>query len=282
MTTRNAAVGAWQAYLTNRAKRHRDGRFLVHGRDAIGAAVAHDWPLETLLYRLGTPELPAWARELLQASGAPSMGLVPELMAELAEPATGTPELVAVAKTRQPRLDGFAPGTPGDRESPVVVVIERPGSALRLGSVIRTADAFGAAAVVVSGTGADHYDPQCVRASGGSLFALPVFRVPGAGPVHDFCDRQAGRDIPTWIVGIVTGREARATRAVYEQDFTDATIVVIGDDAEDLGPAWRDGCDELVSIPVAGAVAAPCAASIALYEIFRQRRIGFAAGSGLD
>ncbi|MCM6774194.1 rRNA methyltransferase [Nocardia sp. CDC159] len=272
MTTRNAAVGEWQAYLTNRAKRHRDGRFLVHGRAALTAAVTHHWPLETLLYRLGPPELPEWARRLLDTSGAPSTGLVPELMTELSETDTGAPELVAVAKTRDPSLADFAPGAAGDRESPVVVVIEQPRSALRLGSVIRTAHGFGAAAVVISGAGADHYDPQCVRASDGSLFALPVFRVPGAGPVHDFCDRQAGRDIATWIVGVVPHHAGGQTRAVYEQDFRDATIVVIGDEAEDLGPAWREGCDELVSIPVAGAVAAPCAASIALYEIFRQRR----------
>ncbi|MFI5779759.1 TrmH family RNA methyltransferase [Nocardia sp. NPDC051570] len=272
MTTRNAAVGEWQAYLTNRTTRHRDGRFLVHGRAALTAAVTGDWPLETLLYRLGPPELPRWARELLGDSGAPNIGLVPELMAELDESATGTPDLVAVARIRTPSLDDFAPGAPGDRHPPVVVVIERPGSALRLGSVIRTAHGFGAAAVVISGTGADHYDPRCVRASEGALFGIPVFRVPGAAPVHDFCDRQAGRDIATWIVGIVPGRAGAATRAVYEQDFRDATIVVIGDEADDLGPVWREGCDELVSIPVEGAVAAPCAASIALYEIFRQRR----------
>ncbi|MGY2063405.1 TrmH family RNA methyltransferase, partial [Nocardia gipuzkoensis] len=130
----------------------------------------------------------------------------------------------------------------------------------------------GAAAVVISGTGADHFDPRCVRASEGALFGIPVFRVSGAAPVHDFCDRQAGRDIATWIVGVVPVRAAAGIRAVYEQDFRDATIVVIGDEAEDLGPVWRESCDELVSIPAEGALAAPCAASITLYEIFRQRR----------
>ncbi len=273
MTTRNAAVGEWQAYLTNRAKRHRDGRFLVHGRAALTAAVRGQWPLETLLYRVGTPELPDWARELLDRSDAPNTGLVPELMTELADSVTGTPDLVAVAKLRTPSLDEFAPGAPGERHPPVVVVIEQPTSPLRLGSVIRAAHGFGAAAVVISGAGADHYDPRCVRASEGALFGLPVFRVSGARPVHDFCDRQAGRDIATWIVGVVPDRTDPGIRPVYEQDFRDATIVVIGDEAEDLGPTWRDSCDELVSIPVEGAMAAPCAASIALYEIFRQRRM---------
>ncbi|MFF0487850.1 hypothetical protein ACFYTQ_02395 [Nocardia sp. NPDC004068] len=58
MTTRNATVGEWRALLTHRAARHRDGLFLVHGRAALTAAVANDWPIEALLYRLGTPELP--------------------------------------------------------------------------------------------------------------------------------------------------------------------------------------------------------------------------------
>ncbi|RDI42494.1 TrmH family RNA methyltransferase [Nocardia mexicana] len=284
MTSRNAAVQEWQAYLTNRARRHRDGRFLIQGAEPITQAVAHGWPLEALLYRLGGPELPPWARELIDTSAVPSVGLVPEVMAELGETPASTPELVAVARVREPALDGFAPGGPGD--APVVVVVERPGSAVRLGSLIRTAHAFGAAAVVVSGSGADPYDPQCVRTSAGALFALPVFRVPGVAAVRRLRDRQAGRGLSTLVVGVVEAPGAvprprdgthpdparGGSRPVDAHDFTNATIVVIADETE-LGASWQRACDALVHIPAAGTLAAPCAAATALYEIFRQRRM---------
>nr|WP_246461024.1 TrmH family RNA methyltransferase [Nocardia transvalensis] len=181
----------------------------------------------------------------------------------------GTTELVAVAKCRDLALDDFAPGSPG--EAPVVLAVERPASALRLGGLIRTAHAFGAAAVVISGSGVDHYDPQCVRASAGALFALPVFRVPGIAALRGLRDRQAERGIPTQVVGIVDA-EAAVSGAVPvdAHALTTATIVVIGD-AADLGANWPGACDAVVRVPAAGTLPAPCTAAIALYEIFRQR-----------
>lgn len=259
-TTRNASVGEWRAYLGNRARRRRDGRFLVHGREPITAAVANGWPLEAVLYRLGAP-LPAWAREVLDNDAVPAIGLVGDALDELAEPDTGTPELVALAHTRsrdgsEVRLDPARP----------VVVIDRPASALRLGSVLRTAHAFGAAAVVISGSGADEYDPRCVRASAGALFAVPVVRVPGPAAVAEL---RAGAGVPARLVGV--GADP-ADEPVDAHTFADATIMVFADDGE-LDARWRDACDEMVRIPAGAMPVTPCAVSVVLYEISRQRRV---------
>ncbi|PSR59606.1 rRNA methyltransferase [Nocardia sp. MDA0666] len=259
-TTRNASVGEWRAYLGNRARRRGDGRFLVHGREPITAAVANGWPLEAVLYRLGAP-LPPWAREVLDNDAVPAIGLVGDALDELAEPGTGTPELVALAHTRgrDPSQICLDPAHP-------VVVIDRPSSALRLGSVLRTAHAFDAAAVVISGSGADEYDPQCVRASAGALFAVPVVRVSGPAAVAEF---RAGTKVPARLVGVGTGP---GDRPIDAHTFADATIMVLADDGE-LDARWRDACDEMVRIPAGAMPVTPCAVSVVLYEISRQRRV---------
>ncbi|WP_327119498.1 rRNA methyltransferase [Nocardia sp. NBC_01730] len=270
VSTRNASVQVWQAYLNNRTKRHRDGRFLVQGVRPITQAVANDWPLETLLYRLGAPDLSSWARELLDTSGVPQVGLVPELMAELGEKSSGIPELVAVAVSRQAELATFEPGEPGE-DAPVVVVFDRPNSPGNLGTLIRSADAFGASGVIVTGHGADQYDPQTVRASTGSLFAVPVIRAAGPAQVLEFRDRQVLRGIPTRIVGT----DEKGPRAAYDHDFTEATILVVGNEASGMSAAWQQTCDDMVHIPMGGtasSLGAPSAAAVALYEISRQRR----------
>ncbi|MET9024277.1 TrmH family RNA methyltransferase [Nocardia sp. NPDC004168] len=270
VSTRNASVQVWQAYLNNRTKRHRDGRFLVQGVRPITQAMANDWPLETLLYRLGGPELSTWAREVLDTSGVPQVGLVPELMAELGEKAAGIPELVAVAESRQPELEAFEPGEPGE-DAPVVVVFDRPNSPGNLGTLIRSADAFGASGVIVTGHGADQYDPQAVRASTGSLFAVPVIRAAGPAQVLEFRNRQIRRGIPTRIVGT----DEHGSHAAYDYDFTDATILVIGNETSGMSAAWEAACDDMVHIPMGGtasSLGAPSAAAVALYEISRQRR----------
>lgn len=270
VSTRNASVQVWQAYLNNRTKRHRDGRFLVQGVRPITQALANDWPLETLLYRLGTPELSSWARELLDTTDVPQVGLVPELMAELGEKSASVPEVVAVAHSRQPDATEFAPGEPGE-DAPVVVVFDRPNSPGNLGTLIRSADAFGAAGVIVTGHGADQYDPQAVRASTGSLFSMPVLRVAGPAQVVEFRDRQVARGIPTRIVGT----DEHAPSTIYDHDFTDATVLVVGNETSGMSSAWSQACDDLVTIPMGGSASslgAPSAGAIGLYEIARQRR----------
>ncbi|MFI2472190.1 TrmH family RNA methyltransferase [Nocardia xishanensis] len=270
VSTRNASVQVWQAYLNNRTKRHRDSRFLVQGVRPITQALANGWPLETLLYRLGAPDLSGWAREVLDTTDVPQVGLVPELMAELGEKASAIPELVAVAISRQAELATFEPGEPGE-DPPVVVVFDRPNSPGNLGTLIRSADAFGACAVIVTGHGADHYDPQSVRASTGSLFAVPVYRAAGPAQVLEFRERQVARGIPTRIVGT----DEHGSHAVFDHDFTEATILVIGNETSGMSAAWQDACDDLVSIPMGGtasSLGAPSAAAVALYEISRQRR----------
>ena len=94
-----------------------------------------------------------------------------------------------------------------------VVVFDRPTSPGNIGTLARSADAFGASALVVTGHAADPYDPQAVRASTGSLFALTVLRVPGPGPVVEQRPRprlphrrhrrggQRRSRTPTWGVG---------------------------------------------------------------------------------
>ncbi|WP_369639519.1 TrmH family RNA methyltransferase [Nocardia sp. JMUB6875] len=264
--TRNASVELWREYLGNRARRSRDGRFLVHGRRAITRAVECHWPLETLVYRLGAPEPPDWVRQLLETGGVPGVGLVPEVMVELAEPGEAVPELVAVAVTRRPELEEFAPGAPGD---PVpVVVVDRPASAIRLGALIRSAVAFGAGGIIVTGSGVDQYDPQSVRASDGALFAIPVLRASGPAQVAAFRDRQRARGIATRIVG----SDDHGGLALDEAEFDGGTVLVLGDDSEALTSAWRQVCDELVCIPTDGTLGSPSAAAVALYEIARQRR----------
>jgi 23S rRNA (uridine2479-2'-O)-methyltransferase len=63
------------------------------------------------------------------------------------------------------------------------VVYDRPTSPGNVGTLVRSVDAFGAAGLIVTGNAADIYDPKAVRASTGSLFAVPVVRTDSAATV---------------------------------------------------------------------------------------------------
>jgi 23S rRNA (uridine2479-2'-O)-methyltransferase len=257
VTTRNARFQQWQALLTNRVKRHRAGEFLVQGVRPIELALANGWDVRALLYAEGR-RLSAWARDAL--GRAPTVAMAPELLAELGEKES---EVVAVVAMPPDDLDRILIGPRS-----LVVVFDRPSTPGNIGTLVRSADAFGAAGVIVTGHAADPYDPRAVRASTGSLFAVPVVRAPAAGPVLDWV--AARPDRPR-----IVGTDERGTLDVADCDLTGPTVLLVGNEAQGLAAAWREAADVTVRIPIGGAASslnAAAAATVVLYEATRQRR----------
>ncbi|MFC3383302.1 TrmH family RNA methyltransferase [Couchioplanes azureus] len=262
ITTRNATFQQWQALLTNRAKRQRAGEFLVQGVRPISLAVQHGHQIRALLSAEGAG-LSRWAREVIETARAPRAVLSAELMRELGGKDEETPELLA------------AVGLPADDPARIpagpdllVVVFDRPTTPGNIGTLVRSADAFGAHGVMVTGHAADPYDPRAVRASTGSLFALPVVRVPSHREVLDWV-RALG--VPVQVVGTDEGGPVD----LAGHDLTGPTVLVVGNETHGLSAAWRDACDQIVRIPMVGAASSLNAASagtVALYEAARQRR----------
>jgi tRNA G18 (ribose-2'-O)-methylase SpoU len=260
VTARNARFQQWQALLSNRTKRHRMGEFLVQGVRPITMAVQHGWSVRALLY--DAERRPSrWAADLLDTAGGEHIALAPELLAELSEKDEPAAELVAVVATRPDDLARIPLS-----DAPLVVVLDRPSSPGNIGTVVRSADAFGAAGVLVAGHAADIYDPKAVRASTGSLFALPVVRLASPDAALGWA-RSAGL--------AVVGTDESGDVDIAEHDLTVPTLLLVGNETGGLSAAWRDACDRMVRIPIGGAASslnAATATGIALYEAARQRR----------
>ena len=152
----------------------------------------------------------------------------------------------------------------------LVLLLDRPRSPGNLGSTIRSADALGASAIIITGHAADVYDPRAVRASIGTLFALPVVRV------------QEHQNLEAWLAEAraalgsvqVVATSSHATTPLYAHDLTGPTLVAIGNETVGLSHYFETLCDAYVTIPMYGSVSsfnASVAASVFLYEARRQR-----------
>ncbi|HZN75485.1 MAG TPA: TrmH family RNA methyltransferase [Micromonosporaceae bacterium] len=260
ITTRNARFQQWQALLTNRTKRQRLGEFLVHGVRPITLAVQRQWDIRALLYDADRPRS-RWASELLDGTGATTVAMAGELLRELGEKDETPPELVAVVGLPPDDLRRIPLDPPA-----LAVVLDRPASPGNIGTLVRSVDAFGGSGVIVTGHAADVYDPKAVRASTGSLFAVPVVRVDSPGEVVD------------WARGhglTVIGTDESGEVDLIDADLTAPTLLVIGNETVGLSTGWREACDRLVRIPMSGSASslnAATAGSILLYEAARQRR----------
>ncbi len=264
ISSRNARFQQWESLLGNRGKRQRAREFLVQGVRPITLAAGSGWRFRALIYDAGRP-LSAWAQNMLRDTDAVRVAMSPGLLAELGEKTEDPPELVAVVEMPGDDLDRITAGPDF-----LGLVLDRPASPGNIGSIVRSADAFGAHGVIVTGHAADIYDPQAVRASTGSLFALPVVRCPSPGEVVAWVMARRAEGCPVVLVGA----DERAGLDVFDFDFTQPTLLLVGNEATGLSGAWRQLCDHAVRIPMTGAATSLNAANAAtamLYEITRQR-----------
>lgn len=183
----------------------------------------------------------------------------PSVLASALDPVSPRP-LAAVVDRPEASLDDIVAG-----DGPVVVAVELrdPGN---LGTVIRTAEAAGAAGLVVVGDTVDRFSPKVVRASAGSLFRLPTTSVDDGVELFDQLRR-----VSRPVVATVLDAEAPAYDAV---DLTRAAIV-IGNEPHGLAATLVDAADHAVTIPMAPTVESlnvGAATSVLCFEAARQRR----------
>jgi TrmH family RNA methyltransferase len=142
-----------------------------------------------------------------------------------------------------------------------VAGLQDPGN---LGTIIRSAEAFGARAVLLGEKTVSHFNPKAVRASAGSLFRQPLMRVKMAETITLL--KQHG-------VRVLATSSHKGKR-LNEADFTGATMVVIGNEGSGVPQEVLALADERITIPHSSRVEslnAGIAASILLYEASRQR-----------
>lgn len=253
------------ALRRNREKRHRSKEFLVEGVRLINQARAAQWEINAFLYSF-EKHLSDWAQNILEQSSAQTHFELPlPLLAKLSGK-EATSELIAVASMPEDRLSRIPLGA--DLR---VVIFDRPSSPGNLGTIIRSADAFGVDGMVVTGHAVDLYDPETLSATAGSFFALPVVRVPSMKELTEWLE-----SVRQTVDGVtLVGSSAKATKDVSTHDFTGPTILVVGNETWGMSARFKEICDAIVRIPIVGSASSlnvASATSILLYELDRQRR----------
>ena len=243
--------------LKKRAFRDEERRFLVEGAQAVGEALAHPAGLIALYHAAEDHPMLTRARE----AAVELIRVNDEVMRKLTS--TVTPQgLLGVAGCLDVGLEEL-PDAP--QAVALLHAVRDPGNA---GTIVRSADAAGASAVVFSSGSVDVYNPKTVRASAGSLFHLPLVRgVETAAAVAAFRDRGVR----------VLAMDARGQDDLYELDLADPVAFLFGNEAWGLPDEVRSLADRTVRVPIPGAAESlnlAAAATVCLFEWARRRREG--------
>ncbi len=234
--------------LRDRRGRDESGKFIIEGAAELDRAhLRSDLVVETVFVSETAMYLPRQDEQVLSVS---------EPVLEKLAVRGSAASLVAVARQFDVSLASLA--TTHD----LVLIAERIEKPGNLGTMLRTADAVGAA-VIVCDPLVDLFSPPVVRASLGCLFTVPL----AAASVQETIAWVSGH---TTIIGT-----PEADQTLYQVDLTGPIAVIIGSEHDGVSKEWKAAADELCSIPMFGttdSLNAATSAAIMLYEAVRQRQ----------
>ncbi len=154
----------------------------------------------------------------------------------------------------------------------IAIGLQDPGN---LGTLVRSAEAFGATGILTSAGTVNPWNGKSLRASVGSIFRLPVV---AAGIEHLLALQSRGLKL---LAAVGEGVGTDDVFELRDVDLTGGVAIMIGHEGAGLGPEWIEIADGQITIPCAGPVEslnAGVAGSIILYEAHRQRaRVGVRA-----
>ena len=251
--------------LGKRALRQRARAFLAEGPQAVGEALAAGDVVTQLFVTAAAQGRYGELARLAAAQGAEVHPVSGEVMAELAQ--TVTPQgVLAVCRFVDVPLAAVTGAGAALRLVVILANVRDPGNA---GTVLRTADAAGADAVLFAGSSVDPYNSKCVRASAGSLFHLPV--VTGT-PVPDAV--QALRTAGLRVLAADGGARTTLDDLQAAGTLSRGTGWLFGNEAWGLPPEVRALADDTVAVPIYGRAESlnlAAAAAVCLYSSARAQ-----------
>lgn len=245
--------------LRDRRSRDSSDLFLIEGYREILRAVEGGVQLDSLFF---CPQLFLGSNEksLIERIEASHYQCVENVFRKISY--RDRPDgLLAVAKQKHLQLEELVL-----KENPFLVIaeaIEKPGN---LGTILRSCDAVGIDALIVSDRCTDIYNPNVVRASVGTLFTVPVVEA-------------EGKEILPWLKA--KGISIVAATPHAKINYTDAPLaggiaIAVGTEQYGLSPLWMEQADIQVSLPMRGAADSlnvATATTVLLYEALRQRKL---------
>lgn len=233
----NETVKAVRA-LHLRKARQESGRFLAEGLKIVAEAVELGFPPAVVMHTAEMGSHPVLRR--VTAAARAGGGEVIEVTREVLEKVSkrDNPQtVVAVFEQRFAALNELRPDAAGTWVA--LEAVRDPGN---LGTIIRTADAAGCGGVILVGDCVDPFSVEGVRATMGSIFAVPIARA----------DRETFLAWRASWPGAVVGTRLQADVDHRTAHYRRPTLLLMGNEQAGLTPELAAACDVNVKIPMRG------------------------------
>lgn len=251
----------------SRGKLTETGDCAIEGLRIVEEAIRSGLRFRAVFFRESSQET---AERLLPQIGSQvETLLLPDQLFDSAVDSESPQGVAALVRPRKVSFDHLQERLP---VGPIVVLagLQDPGN---LGTILRSAEAFGSAGVILAQGTVSPYNPKAVRASAGSLFRLPVLHGHGNSPESAIELGEVCQALRAKKVHLMATSSHKGT-PVHEANLSKSTAVFFGNEGTGLPRDLMAKMDEVLSIPHLPQVEslnAGVAASIVLYEAARQR-----------
>jgi len=250
--------------LDMRKTRRETGLFVAEGTSLLLTARGHGWSPRMLVTGpdAGTAPTAATLAEWARSARAEHLDVNAAVLEKLA--AKDNPQSVmAVFEQRWAAMPDPAAQAESRAALPALwIVLEDIRDPGNLGTILRTADAAGASGIILVGSTCDPYAREAVRASMGSIFAVPVAR----------CDRTAFLSFAGRWPGDVIGTHLSGQIDYRSANYREPALLVMGNEGAGLSPEISAACRKLVRIPMAGQLDSLNLAVATALMLFELRR----------
>jgi RNA methyltransferase, TrmH family len=246
-----------------KAERNAEGFCAIDGTRILEEAIRSGLKFQAVFFRESAHNIAD--RLLPQVGSHVETLLVPDKLFDSAVPSEHPQGVAALVRLNDFSLDDVLERL---QIGPLIVVIglQDPGN---LGTILRSAEAFGSAGVVQGEGTVSAFNSKVIRASAGSIFRLPIVAAKAPQNLTDFCAKLRSHGVRLLATSSHKGT------ALDQAKLAGPTAIFIGSEGAGLARSFMSQLDELISIPHSEHVEslnAGVAASIVLYEAARHRR----------
>ncbi len=247
--------------LTTKKGRKKQGKFFIEGLRLCEEAAESLWSIQSVLFTISF-ERKTKGRELLKKMQKLNADLIPvksQILAKLSDTVTAQ-GIICVAKAKRvPVKDLWR------KNIKVIVALDGISDPGNVGTLIRTADAFGTDAVLLSDNTVELYNPKVVRSSMGSIFHLMIFEETDLKETILKLKKQKFK---------IFGTHVKEGKSLDKINPLGKICLLIGNEAEGLNRKLIKLADEIIHIPTYGKAESfnvAVAGGILLYEVTKKR-----------
>ena len=262
----NPRIREIKALLTRKSERDKQQAFVIEGirtlREAPAETILELFVTEAFLHTCTPPD-----RTILETSGCGVTTVSDDVMTRMSDTVHPQGVLAVIRQNRQTAEELLSACVRDAAQAPLLLVLENLQDPGNLGTILRSSEAAGATAVLMTGDCADLYNPKVIRSTMGAIFRMKTAMIPDIGETLRLLKLHNIRTLAA---------DVRGDCSYDSCDLTVPTAFLIGNEGAGLSDEALCGADSRITIPMQGgteSLNAGVSAAVLAFEAARQRRL---------